>query len=414
VANERAARLGGVLAVLWLLAIVLLDLLAPPDVVPDTLFALAPLIAAAVMSARATAGFAGAAILLVGLSGWYNQTWGTAQQWVRLLDVVLFGVVAVVIAEVRIKREGRFARVSAIAEVAQRAILPILPKSAAGVGVSARYQSAFEDAVVGGDLYDCSLAGPRVRFLVGDVRGKGIAAIEQAARVIRAFRQSAVSQLTLAEVAADMDAYLTPFMGIEDFATAVLVEVGDDGALTVVSCGHPPPLLVRADRTAELVTIPAGLPLGLGAGDEPVTIWWTAGDRLLLYTDGLSEARDGLGEFLPMTEFIPDLTAPTAEAAMDAVLDRVSLHVSRGHLGDDLALVLLENGTPPASVDAGALDATRDAVPSAHERGTASAGTRPRNRDAAGLGPVGQTGTLGARRLIGTGWNGSNVVTAGP
>jgi serine phosphatase RsbU (regulator of sigma subunit) len=309
------------------------------------------------------------------LSGVYNQTWGTAQQWVRLLDVVLFGVVAIVIAEVRISRERRFARVSAIAEVAQRAILPILPKSAAGVGVSARYQSAFEDAVVGGDLYDCSLAGPRVRFLVGDVRGKGISAIEQAARVIRAFRQSAVSQSTLGGVAADMDAYLTPFMGIEDFATAVLVEVTDEGAITLVSCGHPPPLLVRAGGAAELLSLPSGLPLGLGAGGQAVTIAWAAGDRVLLYTDGLSEARDGQGEFLPMSECVPDLAAQTGEAALDAVLDRVHQHVNRGHLGDDLALVLLENGAlSPAAGEEGGLVSARAATPSVPKSHAAPAG----------------------------------------
>ena len=349
--NERMARLGGVAALLWLLAMVLLDLVVPPDVVPDTLFALAPLIAAAVMSVRATAGFAVAAALLVVLSGLYNQTWDSPQQWVRLLDVVLFGSAAVLIAAVRIRRDRRFARMAAIAEAAQRAILPTLPNNVAGVNVSARYHSAFEDALVGGDLYDCSLAGARVRFLVGDVRGKGIAAVEQAARVIRAFRQSAVSQPTLPEVAHDMDSYLTAFMGIEDFATAMLVELTDDGAFTVVSCGHPPPLLVRPDGTAELLTLPAGLPLGLGAGGRSVTIPWAAGDRLLLYTDGLSEARDGLGRSLPMNELVPGLMAPSADAALDAVLERVSLHVRRGLLGDDLALVLLENNATPVSVE---------------------------------------------------------------
>ena len=348
--SERMARLGGLAAVLWLLALVLLDLVLPPDVVPDTLFALAPVIAASVMSVLATTGFAVAAVLLVGLSGLHNQAWGSAQQWVRLLDVVLFGAVAVLIAALRIRRERRFDRMAAIAEVAQRAILPTLPHSVAGVNVSARYLSAAEDALVGGDLYDCSLVGASVRFLVGDVRGKGIAAVEQAARVIRAFRQSAVSQPSLPEVAHDMDSYLTTFMGIEDFATALLVELADDGAFRVVSCGHPQPLLVRPDGTAELLTLPAGLPLGLGAGARSVTIPWAAGDRLLLYTDGLSEARDGLGRFLPMSELVPALMAPTADAALDAVLERVSRHVSRGFLGDDLALVLLENSPAPVSV----------------------------------------------------------------
>ena len=58
-----------------------------------------------------------------------------------------------------------------------------------GLDVATRYLSASEDSFVGGDLYDCSLTEGYTRFIVGDVRGKGIAAVEQAARVIRAERR---------------------------------------------------------------------------------------------------------------------------------------------------------------------------------------------------------------------------------
>lgn len=91
--------------------------------------------------------------------------------------------------------------------------------------------------------------------------------------------------------------------------------------------------------------MPAGLPLGLGAGGEPVTVSWGAGDRLLLYTDGLSEARDEHGEFLPLLEPAPTLTASQPDVALDNVLELVRRHMKTGQLGDDLALVLLENTT---------------------------------------------------------------------
>ena len=341
--NARAARLGAVIAVTWLLVFSAVDLVAPPNISPDPLFALAPLAAATVMSARATAAFAAAGALLVVLSGLYNQHWNTAQQWVLLLDVVLVGVAAVVIAEVRERRQRRFAHVATIAEVAQRAILPTLPAAAADVRVTARYQSAVEDSVVGGDLYDCSLVGARVRFLVGDVRGKGIAAVEQAARVIRAFRQAAAAETSLPDVARHMDSYLTPFMGDEDFATALLVDASHPGWVTVLACGHPPPMLIRPDGTAELLTMPPGLPLGLGAGGEPISVSWAAGDRLLLYTDGLSEARDEQGRFLPLLDLAPTLTTAQPDVALDGVLALVRRHIKGGQLGDDLAIVLLEN-----------------------------------------------------------------------
>ena len=205
--KRRAARLGASIAVAWLLVLSVADLVVPPTLAPDPLFALGPLAAAAVLPARATAGFAAAAAALVVLSGLYKQNWDSAQHWVLLVDVVLVGAAAVVIAEVRVRLERRFAHVATIAEVAQRAVLPTLPDAAADVRVTARYQSALEDAVVGGDLYDVSLVGCRTRFLVGDVRGKGIAAVEQAARVIRAFRQGAAVQTSLPDVARHMDVH---------------------------------------------------------------------------------------------------------------------------------------------------------------------------------------------------------------
>jgi serine phosphatase RsbU (regulator of sigma subunit) len=102
-------------------------------------------------------------------------------------------------------------------------------------------------------------------------------------------------------------------------------------------------MLVRPDGTAELLTLLPGLPLGLGAGGEPATFPWRAGDRVLLYTDGLSEARDDRGQFLPLLELAPTLSASPPDVALDNVLEIVQRHIKGGQLGDDLALVLLEN-----------------------------------------------------------------------
>jgi len=343
VTNERAARLGAAFATLWLLALMVVDVLVPPSVIPDPLFAIAPLFAAAVMSARATAGFAAASVVLVVLSGFYNDTWGHAQQWILLLDVVLVGGAAVAIAEVRILREKRFARMSNIADVAQRALLPLLPRHAADVSVAASYPSAAAGAVVRGDLYDCSLVGGHVRCLIGDVRGKGIVAVEQAARVIRAFRQAAALEETPPAVVADVDAYLIPFLGDEDFVTACLADVSQPDRLQLVSCGHPLPLLIHDDGTADFVTLPYGLPLGLGGVHEGKTVYWRAGDRLLLYTDGLSEARNDDGEFFPLIDHAKTLASSTPDEALKSLLENVRLHVRGGQLEDDLAVILLEN-----------------------------------------------------------------------
>jgi serine phosphatase RsbU (regulator of sigma subunit) len=355
VSNERAARLGVVLAASWLVVLSVVNLILPKNIVTDPLFPVAALIACAVCSTGTTALFAVAAVLLTILSGVYNENWDTSQQWVRLLSVVLVSGAAVVIAEVRVRRERRFDRMAAIAEVAQRVILPTLPRAAGSVHATARYWSSAEDALVGGDLYDCSLTGGHICFLIGDMRGKGIGAIEQAARVIRAFRQAAASYAHLDEVARDMDSYLRPFFGDEDFVTAMILDVTRPNLLRVTCCGHPPPLLVHADGTAELLQVPAGLPLGLGGGHDSVTLPWDTGDRLLLYTDGVSEARGRDGEFISLLSLAPVIRGAPLDEAMEAFLATVREHVPGGELSDDAALVLLENAsevTPETSATA--------------------------------------------------------------
>jgi serine phosphatase RsbU (regulator of sigma subunit) len=328
--------------------LVAIDVAIPGHVVVLVpLFALPPLVAAAVLPPLETAALAVLGLGLTVLSAVWNDTWWEAQQTVRVIDVALIAGAAVAVAAIRVHREARFAEMTEIAEAAQRAILPKLPAVAAQVAIAARYESAAQGAMVGGDLYDCYHSDVHTRFLVGDVRGKGIGGVEQAARVIRAFRQSAATRPTLAEVAREMTEYLVPFFEEEEFVTALLVEVTDPRDLTMVSAGHPPPALVRDNGHVELVDLPPGLPLGLGLGEAgsftQVTVPWGRGDRLLMYTDGLSEARDATGSFLQVTSLAPALRVGTVDGALDEMLDRVGHHVPRGRLNDDLAVVLLEN-----------------------------------------------------------------------
>ncbi|MDF2143720.1 PP2C family protein-serine/threonine phosphatase [Knoellia sp. p5-6-4] len=352
---DRGTRTGVLVACVWLVVLVLVDLaVRSPSVNFSPLYALAPLSACAVLPAAMTATFAAAALGLTAASHAWNEQWGEPQMWVRLLDVALVGAAAVAIAEVRVRREARLARVERIAEVAQRTILPLIPARVGSVSAAARYLSAAEDTLVGGDFYDWFHSERRTCFLVGDVRGKGVGAVEQAARVIRAFRQSAAAGEDLATIAGQMSAYLVPFFDDEEFATAALLEVGTNGQVTLVDCGHPAPLLVPHRGMAGFVEAPVCLPLGLGTTYEATSVSWSPGDRLLLYTDGLSEARDGHDEYLPVAELTPVLGERAIEDALDAVLDQVREHVPDGRLADDLAVLLLENTgvEPPRRRDA--------------------------------------------------------------
>jgi serine phosphatase RsbU (regulator of sigma subunit) len=81
----------------------------------------------------------------------------------------------------------------------------------------------------------------------------------------------------------------------------------------------------------------------MGESTEAARFAWRRGDRVLLYTDGLSEARDADGRFFPILDAGPLLARGHVEEAIDALLDRVREHVPGGELSDDLAVLLLEN-----------------------------------------------------------------------
>ena len=224
---------------------------------PAVLYGVGPLIASAALLPAATAGFGVAAIALTTASLQWNDAWAPPRHGSRVGDVARSPPRGSSSPSSGARRDQQLARVSRIAEVAQRAVLPLVPTHVGPVAAGARYLSAAEDALVGGDLYDWFHSDQRVCFVVGDVRGKGINAVEQAARVIRAFRQSAAAGADLAAVAAEVSAYITPFLDPEEFVTAVLVQIDSLDQITLVSCGHPQTAARRRQRRRELAGPPA-------------------------------------------------------------------------------------------------------------------------------------------------------------
>ena len=207
--------------------------------------------------------------------------------------------------------------------------------------IAARYLPAAHPGQIGGDVYDVAWCGDDALMLVADVRGKGQRAARYAAAILGAFRSypNAESADPLA-VAASLDAVVSAMGGPEDFATAVLVRVDGSGQIVVVNCGHPPPLIVTDGIARPALTAPA-LPLGLGSAPAAVRQDFPANSRLVLYTDGLSEARNPSGEFFPLFEHGQLLDSYHLEVALDALVGRLVSHV-RGMPDDDLTLVVAE------------------------------------------------------------------------
>lgn len=238
------------------------------------------------------------------------------------------------------QQSERLAGVTLIAEAAQRAILAPPPARVGPVVLNARYVSATQEAQIGGDLYEVVAQPGAVRLLVGDVRGKGLGSVRTATVVLGEFRAAAAGAGDVAEVAREIDRRLAPYLSdIEDFVTAVLVDIEHDGRYSVVACGHPAPMLLSAGGGAQALDVDHAVPLGLGADPEPVHGRLRPGDRLLLYTDGLVEARTPDGAFVDPTGFLAGMGDAPVETMLDDLLSM--LQGAAGHsLDDDLALLV--------------------------------------------------------------------------
>ena len=215
------------------------------------------------------------------------------------------------------QHELQIANVASVAEAAQRAVLRPLPEQLGPLKLGVVYLAAAAEARVGGDLYEVTYTDTHgIRLIIGDVRGKGLGAVEVAADIIGRFREVAHGVGTLNEVAYRLDAGLSRRWGqYEEFVTALLAEIDPErGKLTIMNCGHPPPLLISPEDGVTVLEVRAPAPplglitLGSDAGAKQVYPF-KPNDQLLLYTDGVTEARDASREFYPLDERVKVLAS---------------------------------------------------------------------------------------------------------
>ena len=244
-----------------------------------------------------------------------------------------------------------------IAHTLQTALLPRVLPPVPGLELAARYraQSAgLTDVSVGGDLYDVVEDPARGRWSVtiGDVCGKGPEAAALTALIRHTVRAEVSHGLGPAAVLRRLNAAMLRDAGEEGgpgearFATVAhgSLRVGADGAsITAVSGGHLPPLVLRGDRV-EVVHAPGTL-LGVYADIEltETDVRLGRGDSLVLYTDGVTEARGVDGFYGPerLAALVAACAGHTADGIADAVLDDV-LSFADGRLQDDVAVLVLQ------------------------------------------------------------------------
>jgi phosphoserine phosphatase RsbU/P len=263
---------------------------------------------------------------------------------INVVGIVLATGIAASVATVRQRQADRIAQLVRLAAVAQQAVLRPLGPQLGSLSVAARYISATAAADIGGDLYEALDTPYGVRIIIGDVRGKGLDAVRLASIVLGSYRHVAYERADLRAIVADLDRAVARSVGDEDFVTAALVEERG-GTLTIVNCGHPAPLLLRRGQVIALEPPAPAPPLGFMPVARPRVERLEPGDRLLLFTDGLGEARRD-GEFFPTTDRAWRLLGHGTVGDGLASLETALTDWVRGQLDDDIALLLLEYAGP--------------------------------------------------------------------
>ncbi|WUX19959.1 serine/threonine-protein phosphatase [Streptomyces sp. NBC_01439] len=346
-----ARRVVRVLPVALIALGMVFDVLTPPSFTGSPFFTAAPLTAAPLFTFWATALTGSLAVFAVFVLHVLNGTSWKVEALTELVTVLTVAGLALLINRM-VRRSGeRLASARGIAEAAQRAVLPKPAERIGGLHVSAWYEAAQADAFIGGDLYAVQETPYGVRLAVGDVRGKGLGAVEAVAVVLGAFREAADTEPTLEELAQRLERALAregtrrdSLDVVEGFTTCVLGEIPPGvSVLRLLNRGHPEPLLLHANgELAVLAPAEPALPLGmgeLGGWPDLVQEWaFPEGTTLLLYTDGLTEARDGAGDFYDPADRLRGRIFPGPQALLSALSSDVRRHTGGGAT-DDMALL---------------------------------------------------------------------------
>ncbi|MGW3122212.1 PP2C family protein-serine/threonine phosphatase [Streptomyces sp. NPDC001107] len=327
------------------------DYLTPSRFTAGPLFTAAPLVAAPLYSRRGTVLTGVATVLVVSAIHADVGILFQVEAVTELATAATVSVLAVLINLLVRRSREELASQREIAEAAQRAVLPEPAERIGGFAIAARYEAAQADASIGGDLYAVQDSPHGVRLVVGDVRGKGMGAVAAVAVVIGAFREAAEQEATLEAVAQRLDRALereaARRAGIElfeGFTTAVLAELPHgEGVVRIVTRGHPPPLLLCPDGAVHILHArePA-LPLGMSEfGSRPDRAEETpfgSGATLLLYTDGLSEARDEHGRFFEPADRLAGRVFHDPAALLGTLAREVRRYAGEA-MADDMALL---------------------------------------------------------------------------
>ncbi|NJP50386.1 serine/threonine-protein phosphatase [Streptomyces sp. SBST2-5] len=347
---SRSLRWSRFLPAVVLFAAIVIDL-AWLEANTFPLLAAVPVIAAPLLSLAWTAT-SGAAACAAGVVLALRDTGFqlTPAVVIQPVTLVVLTLVAVFLNRLFTREREQLRTTRQVAEAVQRALLPAMPDRVRGLVIATRYRAAEKEALIGGDLYALHDTPYGIRVLIGDVRGKGTPAVTMVNTVLSSFHAAARHLPDLSDVVRGVEQqvqelkdYRADLTG-EDFVTAVFAEVFPERSLLrMANRGHPAPLLVHDGRVTMLEPESPSLPLGLGDLDGPEVpvdqYKWPAGATLVMFTDGIIEARDRNGVFFDPAPALTGPLPPDPGAVLDAMLTALFRHTEE--LEDDAAALAI-------------------------------------------------------------------------
>jgi serine phosphatase RsbU (regulator of sigma subunit) len=251
----------------------------------------------------------------------------------------------------------RRSRPMTVAAELQWTLLPPLTFATDGFALSGMLEPSYS---VGGDSFDYAVDQSVAHLAVFDAMGHGLTAALAAAVAVSTYRNARRRSLDLVGSYGVIDDAVAAEFGDSRYVTAVLARLDlHTGALSWISAGHPPPLLLRSAHGVRPLELATSTPLGWQLRGDPPPVGHAhlqPGDRVLFYTDGLTEARTSDGAFFTverLAEFLERQAAAgfPAPETLRRLRHAVLAH-QHGALQDDATALLVEwrRGTEEAMV----------------------------------------------------------------
>jgi serine phosphatase RsbU (regulator of sigma subunit) len=273
----------------------------------------------------------------------FVSPWEPTADAFHLMDLVVLTIVSRRRYTDIVHRARRSRRLSEAAE-AQWALLPPLAHAVGTASVAGGLEPAYD---IGGDSFDYAFNPGSLEFAVLDAAGHGLDAVLMSTAAVHCLRNARRSQRSLADTYRQIDHRIRAQFGQSYFVTGQLCSLDvTDGTLTWINAGHVLPVHVRDNSFIGELQCRPSMPMGLG-GDvvEVATVRLHAGDRLLFYTDGVTESRSADGRPFGaglLADFVVQATMDGVSAAetVRRLTSRIVEHAAS--LRDDATLFLVD------------------------------------------------------------------------